>query len=487
MSKFNKRLISLILSACLTVPLLVSCGESPENADTEVKSSDNSNADAEIIAETEPEEEYLTDGLPDTDFAGYEFRIAYGTDDLNYSVAEDYTGTPVVDAVRESTLYIEDRFNVKVSPTVYENSVDAFKNSIVAGDNAYDISFSPDWAAYPMSKDGYLTDLFTIEQFDFTKPWWPSIMIENLSVCGSLYCSSNYISYLGLDWTRVLFVNKNYAERYNLALPYDTVREGAWTLDAMISYVTGASTDLNGDGKIDANDEVGFTTGNQTFYCLQDDVGIKVYTRDADDIPCLDFDVDRVDVYVTKMRSLMESDDYINPGDFYGADIFRSGKALLEFGILGLAYSSYREADFTYGFLPAPKFDENQESYISCCTDRPMAIPITAVGEQLDIIGTVCEALSCRNYNTVLPVYFESTMKSRLADAPDDAEMLQLIADTRMSSFGWAYELQFRNILGDIGNSTTGVASYYQRNQKAAEKNLEKLVKAFEKIKENAG
>ncbi|MBR0127854.1 MAG: hypothetical protein IJL99_06275 [Firmicutes bacterium] len=449
-----KKAFHILLILMLLLPIVVSCGESKENKDPSPAGDTTITPSVEpgTSEETEQEDTLLSDGLPDTDFGGYEFRVAYGSDDVNYSVAEDYTGTPVVDAVRDSTLYLENRFNIHVTPILYENSRTPYTASITAGDDAFDIMFAADWAAYPMAKDGLFADMFTVEQFDFSKPWWPSIMLENLSVCGSMYCSSNYISYMGLDWTRALFINKDYADRLNLPLPYDIVREGAWTLDAMIAYVTGASSDLNGDGRIDASDEVGFVTGSQTWYCLQEAVDIPVYRRDADNVPYLDFDIERVDTYVNKMRSLISSPDFLNPGDFFGAGVFQAGKALLCYGQLANAYASFRETDFSYGFLPSPKFDESQKSYINCCTDRPWAIPITVTGDQLDLVGTICEAHSCHNYQNVLPVYFEMTMKSRLADAPDDAEMLQIIADTRTTSFSFAYELPYKNILGDLGN-----------------------------------
>lgn len=486
MSLRKTRAVSLLLAGLLALPALSSCGESTENADGHNESAPGSVTDsvqADNPSDAEPSETALSDGLPDTDYAGYEFRVAYGGDDVNYSIAEDFTGTPVVDAVRESTLYLENRFNISVVPVLYENSRTPYTASITAGDNAFDIMFAADWAAYPMAKDGLFVDMYSVEQFDFSKPWWPDIMLRNLSVCGSMYCSSNYISYMGIAWTRALFFNKDLAEQLNLPLPYDTVREGAWTLDAMISYVTGASADLNGNGRIEAGDQIGFTTGSQTWYCLQEAVDIPVYRRDADNAPYLDFDMDRIDRYVSKMRALIGSADFLDAGDFFGVGIFLPGKALMCYGQLADAYASYREADFAYGFLPSPKFDENQSSYINCCTDRPWAIPITVTGDQLDLVGTVSEALSCRNYQTVLPVYFESTMKSRLADAPDDAEMLQIIADTRTTSFSFAYDLPYQNILGDLAANADGVGSYFQKNSRMADKSLERLIKAFNKIK----
>ena len=481
----TRKTLCLILAALMLLPFFTSCSEKGENKDTAPSADAGGETPQPDPAAEEPESEetLLTDGLPDTDYQGYEFRIAYGSDDVNYSIAEEYTGTPVVDALRESTLYLENRFDIKVTPILYENSRTPYTSSILAGDDAFDIQFAADWAAYPMAKEGLFIDMFTVEQFDFTKPWWPQIMLDNLSVCGSMYCSSNYISYMGLDWTRALFINKDYADRLNLALPYYTVRAGAWTLDAMISYVTGASMDVNGSGGIDAGDSFGFVTGSQTWYCLQESVDIPVYRRDADNVPYLDFDAERIDTYVTKMRGLIASEDFRDAGDFFGVSLFRPGRALLCYGQLADAYASYRDADFSYGFLPSPKFDETQKSYINCCTDRPWAIPITVGEDQLDLIGTVCEALSCRNYQTVLPVYFESTMKSRLADAPDDAEMLQIIADTRTTSFSFAYDLPFQNILKDLGTSSDGIGSYYQKSSRIASKQLDKLIREFQKIK----
>ena len=330
-----------------------------------------------------------------------------------------------------------------------------------------------------------LIDMYSIDQFNFAKPWWPKRMTETLEILGSLYTTSSYLSYMGLDWTRALFINKDIAESLNLALPYDTVREGAWTLDAMIAYVEGTSRDLDGNGKIDTKDQIGFVTGTQTFYCLQESMDIPVYRKDADGNLVLDFDVDRVDTYVTKMRDFMSTDNFLKTSDFFGVELFRPGQALLCYGQLGDAYASYRDVAFAYGFLPTPKFDEAQENYINCCTDGPWAIPITVPADHIDIVGTVCEALSCRNYQYVLPAYFETSMKTRLADSPDDAEMLQLIADTRTTSFSYANSLTFKNILSDLESSSQGVASYFEKQTKIANKMLEKLVGNYEKLKEN--
>lgn len=91
--------------------------------------------------------------------------------------------------------------------------------------------------------------------------------------------------------------------------------------------------------------------------------------------------------------------------------------------------------------------------------------------------------MACYNYQNVLPIYFDVAMKSRMADQPDDAEMLQLIADTRTISFSYSYGMYFNNLIGDLGTSNAEVASYHKKQIKAAQKTLDKMIQSYEDMK----
>lgn len=69
----------------------------------------------------------------------------------------------------------------------------------------------------------------------------------------------------------------------------------------------------------------------------------------------------------------------------------------------------------------------------------------------------------------------------------ESSENTEAAADTRTTSFSFAYGLQYNNILGDLKGNDTGVGSYYQSKLKAADRLLEKTLADFEKIKENRG
>ena len=274
-------------------------------------------------------------------------------------------------------------------------------------------------------------------------------------------------------------VNKDWAEELQMEIPYEAVREGKWTLDMLNTLTEDVSYDVDGNGKINEKDKVGFTSGAQTWYCLQEGVDLPIYRRDESGNIYLDLDVDRADKFLEIMRTLTQKDRYVSSGDF-GIKMFENGNALFAYTQVGDAYDYYRISDVRYGFLPTPKLDEAQENYINCCTDVPWAIPKTVMGEQQHVVGTICEAMSAYNYNHVLPVYLEGALKSRAADSADDTEMLQIIADTRTIGFAYGYGLQINNILGDILDNGQGAASYFKSKEKIAEKALNKMISNFE-------
>jgi hypothetical protein len=223
-------------------------------------------------------------------------------------------------------------------------------------------------------------------------------------------------------------INKGLMTNLGVEIPYDTVREGTWTLDKMIALTENTYEDTDGNGRKTDDDRIGLCTGVETLYCLQESLDLSAYSKQDDGTIALNFDIERMDSALSKLRTLYGTQDFTyKTNSAFTSEIFKTGTAMMVLGQIADAYDIYRECDFNYGFLPCPKYDELQENYVSGCTDLPWAIPKTITEEQTDIIGTVVEAISCYNYKNVLPVYFESAMKSRIADSPDDADMLQLL------------------------------------------------------------
>ncbi|MBQ3860646.1 MAG: hypothetical protein II779_08960 [Clostridia bacterium] len=487
-----KKTVSIVLLLTLLLPLIVSCGEgtdqtnAPDKPASPAVVSDAADPGEENPAEPETEaaaeNPILEDGLGDLDLGGYDFRILScfynDLDTWRYLLCDELTGIPLNDQLYETKLYLEDRFNIHFSmiePGNDEVAMNAFMASVTSGDDAFDMHVGKNWRTCQLGTKGYCYNMYEIDEFDFEKPWWPKETVNQLTIGKKMFAASNYASYCGIHWTRVMVANKDLLAARQMEVPYETVREGKWTLDELYTMTNGMSEDTNGDGTIGEGDVVALLGYDQAYYCLQESADCSVYRRDEEHIPYLDLDVDRISGYVDKMRKLMTGSDYRQGSTAE----FANNTAVFAFCEIRDAYNIYRGSDVRYGFLPPPKYDEAQDRYISCCTDTVWALPRTLPASRESSTGTILEALSCHNYNYMLPVYLESTLKSRLADNPDDAEMLQIIVDSRTIAFAFAMKLTYDNFIKDVVFNNQEVASYLQKSAKLAQKTLEGVVEGY--------
>ena len=452
------RLLSILLAILVSAPVfLTGCSDAPQETESETVS-ETPSADSETIVAEETEDPYIYDSLEEQDLDGYNFRIMYAEEYYKQFIAEEYTGVPLNDAMFESKTAVEDRFNITIS--LVEGGIDTYNptiymNAITSDDDSFDINLGHDVQISAVATKGYCYNLFDIEQFDFDMPWWPKNTVDSLTLDGRFYTASNYMSYGGLDGTRAVFVNKDLAEKYNFEIPYDLVREGKWTYDTFYSYLEGYTEDLNGDGQIlEADDQLALVANKYTWFCMQGAADVPIYRRDSEGMIYLDIDAEKISEFIEK-SNMVTNPAFYSRSDAV-ADTFNKGRSLFALYNIGAGYSTFRLGETKYGFLPSPKLNELQENYINACTDRLWVVPIHHEEEQLDIIGTVCEALSCSYFNVVIPIYFEETMKARIADAPDDAEMLEIIRDTRDIIFGYMYQMPLHNLHTGERNENVG-------------------------------
>jgi len=484
------RLTAILLSLLMITSSMISCSEEAAPSDknnsvppvTDVPD-DTTNA-SESFEETVPAETELMDSVGEANYDGYNFRISSSPNGATtygeYMVSEEMNGDPLNDALYESNQYLCDRFNIDVSFVEYSDITEqqtALRNSVNGGTDDFNTSLSHDLFTVTLMQEGFLARLDTIDKFDFTKPWWPENITDVFTINGRMYIASNYASYSGMAFVRALIYNKDQAKNNNIDISYDTVREGKWTLDEFHKLYEGTSRDLDGNGVIAENDFHGFVSGDTT-YCWQTALGINIYPKDENGNLYFNSDLERITKFVDQMRVVM-GNDYIEAGfGSMGSDIFELGNSLFVYTQIDDAYTMFRDNDFTYGFLPTPKLDELQENYINAGTDAFWCIPKTLTGDTLDITASIMEAMSCYNYKNVIPVYFEITMKSRIADSPDDAEMLQIIADTRSNCHAYTFQLLHRNLVADYIGSNKEPASVFKASEKAAQITLERFIKA---------
>jgi hypothetical protein len=170
-------------------------------------------------------------------------------------------------------------------------------------------------------------------------------------------------------------------------------------------------------------------------------------------------------------------------------EVFKDDRSLFCMWEFTAATNNLRDMESKFGIIPYPKLNDLQESYGTYMQDGHtlMAIPNTILGDTLSMTGAALEALAAESYRTVTPAYFEVALQGKYTRDNESVQMLELIRDSIKYNFGYVYMVNafysLRN-LANQGNGSKDFASYWKRQEKAFNKELEKMIDKYE---ENIG
>jgi len=497
-----------VLSALLAVLLLPSCGAPAANPGTD-SAADTTAAESvettlpEAEEETEPPTEMekrasVKANLPDVKFDGAEFRISTKSGTLYEINAEELNGEARNDAVFERNRLVEEQYDVTIVPVISNlNDVSGHAaevmRSIQAQDDAYALIAAYAMASGTLAVKNMLQNWLDMKYNDFSQPWWISGINDRLTVKGKNYTAVGDMCVSTLMFTYGMFYNRTKGEDYGLTETiYDTVRDGKWTFDYFNGLVQEVYEDLNGDGKKDDTDFYGFAAEQSTnldMYNFAFDIPITS-TNSEGNLELTIYSEKTVDVIEAIQKLYWQNvGTYIpaNPSD-YGVPIrmFRDGNALFTTTYMSQAFGQLRDMEDDYSILPYPKWDENQEKYMTGAMDNYSVLCIPVTTAETDMVSVLVEALNVESYKTVFPTYFEQSLQQKYARDPESIEMINLLMDGRNFDFS---VILTNNIQGlstmirtVVNMKTTNFATYYAKSGPAMEKTLSKLLKSYGEI-----
>jgi hypothetical protein len=267
------------------------------------------------------------------------------------------------------------------------------------------------------------------------------------------------------------------------------VFDGSWTSEKMLSLTNGIWEDTNGDGAHDRNDIHGYSV------CLglnTTDVWLAAFDLDVATIN--DDGTFEITFFNEKTVSALEKAialSYDEVGTFRNSDwrdvprAFSEGKIAMSQLYFGETTESLGDMQDTYGILPLPKFDENQEGYYTNAWDQfsVFGVPLTLSDADKDVTGIIFEALCAESYKTVFPAYYDQALKSRYSAEPATAEIIDIIMAGRKLEFTFqfgenlsALPYMFRQMLS---KNSTDVASTFKKQQKALNKVVQRLIDVY--------
>ncbi len=120
---------------------------------------------------------------------------------------------------------------------------------------------------------------------------------------------------------------------------------------------------------------------------------------------------------------------------------FKNKQLIFLLNSLTAASTTLRDADFRYGVLQSPKWDEAQENYITTASYTGSMYAIPRDAKDPDISSAVIEALASEGYYRVAPEFFETALKVKYSSDDDSARMYDIIKGSVMYDFGRVYSM----------------------------------------------
>ena len=433
-----------------------------------------------------PTDARLYPDLPDKDFKGYNFRILADKNSRDLIFAAEENGDVINDATYMRNMRVSDQYNIKINAALYDESQNILRKSVKSGSDDFDAIAIPMDLTAQLAPQGYLINLYDIPYIDFSKPWWGYKVPEQLSISNQLYYMTNDMLTSDMDAASVFFFNKMLFKDYGLENPYTLVKNGLWTVDKMNEMSKSASRDLNGDGKMSLDDDLfGLITGANMLYHSVLSSGSFAIEKDKNDLPAVNM-TERMadtfkkwsDIFYDGMNTVMldNSKDKIA--------IFNQSRGLFMNDFMAIT-SEMRRNETDFGIVPNPKYDVTQESYINAVNPAVagvISIPVT--NPDLDRTGVILESLAAESRYTLMPAYYDISLKTKFYRDEESAEMLDIIYATRCYDLGQIYNIGgINDIIADTAKNKEGNLSRYEKSEDKIKAAAEKLIYMFDSLK----
>ena len=493
----TKQTTAVLLASLLLASTLISCGSSGDNTPVVTEAQNNTAAVETEAAETEAVYPYET-----PDLNGYTLRVLSSGHlwDMYQEVDVTETNGEVLnDAVYNRNRKVESKLNCAFEETNLEVNDDPntlnnqIKSTVLAGEDLYDVTYASIYLMPAMITDGYFRNLYDFEELHLKDAWWDSVVAENATLADSLYFVTSPMQLMPYDGAWALFFNETIMERNDLEKPYDLVRQGKWTYEALLNYCK-AVANMNGDTSFEWNKSGNafygisshemspdkFTLGADEYYIEATESGDLVFAAEGERF----FNV------LTALGEIMnESTGYTIYGSNTDFDvetggymyIFESGRSLfLTAEIKGAQL--LRNMDDTFGILPYPKFEESQDSYYSSFVNQCLFYTIPTTNAHTRETAIISDYTSFLSMQEVLPVYYGNVVEQKGLRNQDSIEMLDIVLSTktvdRGNLFGWTSTL-LQEIRTRLFAGNKDLASVVTKQQKSIEKNMTKMIDAI--------
>ena len=495
------KLLCLALAGLLLLSTFIACGDQVDTPDAQTT---GSVTEADTVDEMQVALDELKADLDTAgDWGGEKFSVLYLASFKNEvygengTVDKDNGASQVInDAVYERNSLFEDFGNLEWATIEKEAGVmtSTIQNEASAPTGDFQLIDHRLGDSASLATGGYLYNLFNLGM-DLEGPWWDSGTAEFV-LAGGVYFMSGSLNFGDDGVTYVLIFNKEMQRTYQNTVPnpYQTARDGEWTLDYFNKVIQGISFD-NGDGKWDELDTYGFINtweyGN-TFFIGSD---LRYINNTGEDGEITLFLTDKAQM--EKALDVLELSQAIyhnNNASFMsppgeegkGQTAFKENRGLFYGEVVNHLTPLTQEMEGEFGILPVPKYDKAQQFYRTWthASGSTFAVTSSIPAAKAETVGILLEAYAALSHKLLKPAYYDIMLTSRNVHDAESAEMMDLMFSNRVyemsfyfSNFGF-FEL-FKTSTND---NTDSFSSNYSKKARAFNVTLKRVLSKLEKM-----
>jgi len=478
----KKKLSFIIAIVMLLQAVFIGCASSGNNLPAEnPDSSAGTENPNESTESTETASPY--DSLTPQNYDGYTFR--FFTEGSNYGItmmdAEDITAEVVNDAIYVRNRYIEKELNLVFSDTWadWTEPRDRIKIMVTADTDEFDVMLMGVYLMASLKKE-HMLNLYDLSGINWNDPWWEKEIRDVYEIKGKLYFSHSPMNLHYYESLVPILFNKQIALERNIEDLYAVVREGKWTYDKMASIASGVIDDRNGDGVYKSTDDLfGIAASTNLVAFMVPGGDCQIIVPDETGYPSFPGLTEKLTGIVSELAKTFSTPNMLIENGEYIRE-FQNQHSFFFLDTLGRV-KDFRALDEDFGILPVPKYDEDQEKYISSIFNGALCFVVPSTCELGENTGTVLNYLSALSHRDLIPAYYEKNIQGQQMRDEDSVEMLNIMLSNIRADLSLIFEWCGMNgtILSAAKNNGEGLASKFKAMEKAMGMTIDRMYSGY--------
>lgn len=366
---------------------------------------------------------------------------------------ESYSTDPLSYAVYQRNLDIEDAYNCRIKQydSTSKEMYDEMKTFYLDGTN-YELGIVLAMGAASCAVSDLLLDVHSLDNIRLENATYDQNSVEQFTMGGCLYYFSGDMNISPLDSASVTIFNTDLYATYDFGTAlgntayddlYKMVADGIWTVDAMLEMANLVSVDSdNTGGVLDATlgDTVGYFQYSASAQYYWFGCGARVSELDIEDggYPSIAYGNDKAEEVFNflyeRLNTKVENPEMPVGSSSQRSAYYSSNQTLFTDIILWDLRKVYHENDYSYGILPIPKYNAEQERYFDVVyypyqTAHLWTVPKACENsDYASFLLNVIAVYSARPDNT-MDAYYTKTLELSVAQDAGSRATLKIVRD----------------------------------------------------------